>query len=136
MTICALLPFLLGSLAEDPSRADWHCRNDFEVRCNDGTCIVVDRQESSTMDVSFNYSGEFSVCAYSGCWSGTGSVLSTSPFFVISKQDAEWSFQPNRKSNAENVLIAFDPKDKVASVKVGGFVHPFTCTSGDSQSGD
>ncbi len=79
------------------------------------------------MDVSFNSAGEFSVCAYSGCWRGRGSVHSESPFLVISKPKAEWSFEPDRESRRVDILIAFDPSDRVAMVKAGGFAHPFNC---------
>ena len=81
----------------------------------------------SAMDVSFNSAGEFSVCAYSGCWKGKGKVYSDPPFLVISKAMTEWSFEPNRDSRRADILIAFDSSDQVAMVKAQGFAHPFNC---------
>ena len=118
---------VLAFLSATASGAEWRCRNSVEIHCTEGTCKAIDREETSTMDVSFNYDGEFSVCAYSGCWSGRGQIHLDRQFLFIWKERAEWSFEPDRESRRSDVLIAFDQSDQVALVKVGGFAHPFNC---------
>lgn len=122
---------LLGAsyLAQEPTRADWYCRNDIEVDCSHGECEVSDSEETSTMSLLFNEDGKLSYCAYSGCWSGKGKVVSQNPFLVISLENAEWNFEPLREKYRLNILVAFDPLDQVAIAKVGGWSHPFRCSA-------
>lgn len=77
------------------------------------------------MFVSFSEDGDFMVCAYSGCLEGRGTVQTTNAFLIIGLEYAPWSFPRHRISRAEDIVIAFDRKDKVAIVKAGEFAHPF-----------
>lgn len=122
-----MVTFLLSSC--EPS-IEWYCRNQVEIHCSDGSCSASDPNETSTMTVTFNSSGEFSVCAYSGCWTGDGKVQSFASGFFITLAQAEWNFEPLRESNAADILIAFDESDRIALVKAGtdgSYAHPFTC---------
>ena len=136
MKFCVLLLATIGTLALQPVRADWHCQNDLEVHCDESSCELTNSDEATAMAVSFSESGRFSVCAYSGCWSGLGTVVSLSPFLVITSEKAEWSFPPDRTANAKDVLIAFDPSDKVALVKVSGWAIPFRCETNPARDGN
>jgi hypothetical protein len=122
-------PLVLLSLVSNPEEADWHCTNDVEVACVEDSCTVYDPEETSTIHVYFSVSGEFSVCAYSGCWDGKGKVATTAPFLIIWKEQADWNFSPDREKNRKDVLIAFDVSDQVALVKVGALASPFNCSS-------
>ena len=128
-----LLVLYVTSLVDDPLSADWFCRNDLEIQCSDTSCEATDRQEFTTMHLSFKANGEFMVCAYTGCWEGIGQVIETRPFLIIWKEQADWYTQNRLGTNAQNVLIAFDRSDKVASLKVGGWAHPMNCSSEPSQ---
>jgi len=125
----ATVPALALVVGDGLGEAEWQCRNAFQLECNEKSCEALDRQETSTMELLFNSAGEFAYCAYSGCWSGTGEILSESPYFVILARNAEWSVAPDRESRRMNILIAFDPSDHVAIAKVGGWAHPFNCTT-------
>ena len=119
------LPFLL---AAEASRADWHCSNDVEVQCSERTCTANNKGDFTPMDVSFSSTGEFSVCAYSGCWEGMGQMLSTAPYLVIWKPQAHWSNPGESNENREDVIFALSLSDQIAVLKVGGFAQPLHCS--------
>jgi hypothetical protein len=108
----------------------WRCRNSVEVHCNDGSCGAIPRDEMTPMDVVFSTHGGFSVCAYTGCWDGSGAVASAGPFVTIMASDAPWS-DPARADGAEDVAITFDTGDRVALVKAGGYAVPLNCKAAD-----
>ncbi len=127
----SFLPRLLATLALLPAAAyaDWECENDVEVFCKDGACETIIKQQHLPSTVTFNDSGEFSICIGGGCWRGTGLVDSTYPLLIISKENAEFSIQAKNVSVDKNIVIAFDPIDQVAVVKAGRMVLPLNCTS-------
>ncbi len=116
------------SLINNPLSADWFCQNQVEIQCSRETCAATNQQEFTTMHLSFKNTGEYSVCAYTGCWSGTGKVVASEPFLVIWQKNANWYSQNRLGKNPQNVLIGFDRSDNVASLKVGGWAHPMNCT--------
>ena len=126
---CGLALLVLLLAACEPNN-EWYCRNQVEIQCSGGDCRASDPSETSTMTVTFNSVGEFSVCAYSGCWTGKGKVQSYASGFFITRARVEWNFEPLRMSNAADILIAFDESDRIALVKAstdGSYAHPFTC---------
>ena len=133
MPSIALVVVAITALSPQPEHADWHCRNDVEVTCFDGSCETIVEEQHLPAEVTFNYSGEFSVCIGSGCWQGTGSILATSSFFIISKENADWS---GSASLEKNVVIVFDLEDKVAVVKAWSLVLPLNCVAGVDSEGD
>lgn len=119
------------ALIVDPSSADWHCQNDVEIDCTEKGCAATPEGEFTTMHLSFKTSGEFAICAYTGCWAGTGEVVEAGSFLVIWKDDADWYTQNKLDSDHSDVLIAFDRTDYVASIKVAGWAHPMNCSKND-----
>jgi|GEM_PF-467773 hypothetical protein len=106
----------------------WNCRNDVEVQCADGACAAETEEGNFTpMSLAFNSSGSFSLCAYTGCWAGEGTVVATAPFLVITHANAEWSDPSADGERDANVMISFERQDGVAVIKAGGFVTPFHC---------
>ena len=136
MTKLALLVAIISTLSAQPDRVDWRCQNDVEVSCISGPCEAIVAEQHLPSDLLFNFSGDFSLCVGGGCWSGTGNVLATSTFFVISKEKAEWSADTRDDSLDKNLIIVFDPEDEVAVVKVWGLVMPHSCTRGARSNGD
>lgn len=126
---CGLASLVLLLAACKP-HDEWYCRNQVEIHCSGGDCRASDPSETSTMTVTFNSAGEFSVCAYSGCWTGDGRIQSFASGFFITRAQAEWNFEPSGTGHAADILIAFDESDRIALVKAGtdgSFAHPFTC---------
>jgi len=104
----------------------WHCRNDLEVRCAEGTCESVPAGEFTPMDVRVDDSRAMSVCAYSGCWEGNAEILRDERFLVWIGHDLRFSTSPDPESQAD-ILVAIDLADGVASLKAGEFAHPLLC---------
>ena len=123
--ICAASLMFVSHL----SRAEgWSCSPDLEVQCTAESCAVSPDQGAIPIHLSFDSHGEFSLCAYSGCWEGTGTVVSSSPFLVITKEQVDWSDPNRRVEGREDVLIAFSPGDKVVMVKAGSIAMPMRCS--------
>ena len=99
----------------------WHCRNTIEVTCNKNTC------ESTTsftpMDIDVSATGAMEVCAYSGCWQGTGRYRARDGFLVWTAQDLKFSTGTTKAS----IAILIDPRDGVGLIKVDGFAEPVNC---------
>ena len=105
----------------------WHCRNEVEVQCGVDGCSAADEGAFTPMDLAFSADGGLSLCAYSGCWEGNGRVLARAPFLVISATQLPWSDPHGGPDRARDVLVAFDPADRVALVKAGGWALPLQC---------
>ena len=101
----------------------WQCRNDLEVSCSDGACEASAEGEFTPMSVDVDGSGAISVCAYSGCWEGTGEVLQSGDFLVLLGTDLQFSTSPD----SADVVIVIDRGDQVAALKVGEFALPLLC---------
>lgn len=111
----------------------WNCRNDIEVQCVSGECSSVAEQGSFTpMSLAFSSTGSFSLCAYSGCWDGEGTVVSMAPFLVITLAKAEWSDPSSEGELDADVMIAFDRQDKIALIKARSFATPLHCKANEA----
>jgi len=122
---------LLAPLAGGAVQAEtWHCRNDVEVHCGVDGCSAAAEGGFTPMDLAFADDGGLSLCAYSGCWTGNGQVLARAPLLVISAAGLPWSDPHGGADRASDVLVAFDPRDRVAMVKAGGWTLPLLCRSG------
>lgn len=107
--------------------ASWQCTNDLEVRCGGGTCEVETADAFTPMSVTVDDSGAISVCAYSGCWEGTGEVFESGEFLVLAGQDLEFSTSRDSPSSRADIAIAIDRADGVATLKAAEFAHPLLC---------
>lgn len=109
----------------------WQCSNDVEVRCADGKCEAAAEGEFTPMSVTVSDSGAMSVCAYTGCWEGTGEVVRSGAFVVLIGQDLAFS---TSQDAAEDIVIVLDVEDGVATLKAGAFAHPLLCRPEDTPS--
>lgn len=110
-------------LAATASAANWQCRNDLEIRCGSGNCQAETGDAFTPMSVSFDDAGRMSVCAYSGCWEGTGKVLQNENFMSVTGHKLKFS----TGDSTESIAILFDRNDDVALLKVGEFAQPLVC---------
>ena len=107
------------------STTGWQCRNDLEISCDAEAC---EQQDGFTpMDVHVDDAGAMSVCAYSGCWEGTGTVVKSEPFIVFTGHNLAFSAAPDSEDGKENIIIVLDTADQVAILKAGAFAHPLRC---------
>lgn len=102
----------------------WDCRNDIEINCGEGACQAGD--SFTPMDVRVDDAGAMSVCAYTGCWEGTGTVFKSENFVVVTGHDLPFSSAPDA-SGGQDIVIALDTSDLVAVLKAGSFAHPLLC---------
>src|SRR5690606_25156173 len=85
--IAGLLAPLAGGMAQAET---WHCRNDVEVQCGAGGCSAAAEGGFTPMDLAFADDGGLSLCAYSGCWEGSGEVLARAPWLVVGARGLPW----------------------------------------------
>lgn len=105
---------------------NWQCRNDMEINCADGKCKSKEKDGFTPMSVSFSDTGKMNVCAYSGCWEGTGKVFEDGNFMMLSGQSLKFSTS-NSVMARENIAITFDKTDNIGMLKVADFAHPLIC---------
>jgi len=122
------LVLVLALLCSTANAESWQCKNDFEARCADGKCEAVTESGFTPMSVSFDDSGMMSVCAYSGCWEGTGKVFKSGDFLMLAGHNLKFSTSPE---NTENIAISLDLKDNIGVLKAGAFAHPLICTKSE-----
>lgn len=124
-SIITLLIFTVLTISQ---AENWQCQNDLEIHCDDVSCEITPQGEFTPMDVTFDSSGELSICAYSGCWEGTGDVLSSTNFLVLIGQRFAFSTTPdNSDINGQDLSLTLDKADNIAVLKLGTFVQPLHC---------
>ena len=100
----------------------WHCENkNFEANCSGGKCQV--STSFTPMSISVSDKGNFSACAYSGCWEGKVSVQQSAGFLIYTAKNLPFS----SADNSSNVLLAIDISDNIGTIKVSSFVMPVQC---------
>ena len=67
------------------------------------------------------------MCAYSGCWEGTGTVTQSEQFVVLTGHELPFSSDPDGTDSGQAIAIVIDAEDDVAILKVGTFAHPLRC---------
>ncbi len=98
------------------------------MRCAEGSCEAEAGDGFTPMSVIVNDSGAIAVCAYSGCWEGTGEVVPSEEFLLLIGRGLEFS-TARGSGSAADIVIAIDRGDGVATLKAGEFVHPLLCQS-------
>lgn len=102
----------------------WQCRNDVEIKCADGKCEAETKDAFTPMDVSFDQTGMINVCAYTGCWQGTGKVNDDGDFLTLTGNGLKFSTSDDM---AESIVISLDRRDDIAVIKAGSFAQPLLC---------
>ncbi len=103
----------------------WQCRNDLEISCDVEHCEAV--ESFTPMDVRLDDAGSMSVCAYTGCWEGTGTVTKSEHFVVLMGHDLPFFTAPDAADSQADIVIAIDKEDHVAILKAGSFAQPLLC---------
>ncbi|TQV70670.1 hypothetical protein FKG94_20270 [Exilibacterium tricleocarpae] len=107
---------------------EWICRIDFESQCtvSKGCDALGSKDDGNTKPVvaEFDATGKFSLCMYSGCYEGEGTVHTTEPFLSISKIKAKWT---GTGEHDTNVFIVLDREEKLGMFKAASFIQPIIC---------
>ena len=117
----------LTIFAVNAQAESWNCKNDLEITCNSKKCEAQIDNGFTPMDVNVDDSGAMSVCAYTGCWEGTGEILKSEGFAIIAGHNLKFSTAPNSEGMNESIVIVIDTYDNVAILKAGAFAHPLIC---------
>mgnify|MGYP001557348177 CR=1 FL=1 len=121
----ALITFVsISSYAQEYS--GWSCTNDVEVMCSNKGCGVGQGEDFTPVDVTLNNDGRMSVCAYTGCWDGKGSVLNEGSFIIYTGKNFKFSTASNSE-NSEDIVVVIDKRDNVAVMKNSVFSQPLIC---------
>jgi len=120
-----LLAALVSSSKSEIPPDIWDCANDVEVWCSVDGCAANAEGESTPMAITARRSGEFSVCAYSGCWEGKTDVADIVGRLVWAADGAAFSTNPDGFFADITLLIV--EKDGVGFVRAGGIATPLLC---------
>lgn len=124
MLTLLIAALLSSSKSEIPPDA-WSCVNDVEVWCAVDSCAARPEGEMTPMAITARRSGEFSVCAYTGCWEGKTKVADIAGRLVWAADKAPFSTQP--EGFEADVTLMIIEKDGVGFVRAGGIASPLLC---------
>ncbi|NNE40917.1 MAG: hypothetical protein HKN14_08355 [Marinicaulis sp.] len=108
----------------------WNCTNQVEVWCTVDSCAARKADEITPLAVQARATGEFSVCAYTGCWEGIGTVANNNGRISWAADDVAFSSQPEGGFDAD-ISIMIVEKEAVGFVRVAGLATPLLCLPGD-----
>ena len=80
------------------------------------------------MSVELAVSGYLSVCAYSGCSEGQGSVHEDGQFLAVTAHNMPISPSTDEPDRTSDAAIVLDRSDGTALLKMGAFAIPFSCS--------
>jgi hypothetical protein len=104
---------------------DWNCRNtELEIQCAAGQCAV--SQAFTPVDISVDSEGTFSVCAYSACWQGPGSVVSNGRHLMVAGTELVRSGVPSERGG---FMVGIDTLARAGFLWGEGFALPVSCTN-------
>ena len=124
-----LFIFSSSAIADDnkpQSKFGWLCQNkDFQISCSNGSCDVTSPTDGFTpMEVTFQ-NGHMNVCAYTGCWKGTPTIVEDDQIVYAFSHNLKWIHSSDPKP--ESFQIALNKSTKVAVLNGGGFAHAMHC---------
>lgn len=123
-----LLAVLMLAAAGAANAKTWNCRNaEMEIACDGEACTAAFGPDFTPMTLTLNSDGEVAICAYSGCWDGTGSVREHAGFMTVIAADL--SFTPDLQGDGarQRAAIVLDTEGNVALLRLGAFAQPMTC---------
>ncbi len=116
---------LSSSKSEIPADA-WDCVNDVEVWCSVDGCAARPEGETTPMSITARRDGEFSVCAYTGCWEAKADVADIAGRLVWTADSA--AFSTNPEGYFADITLLIVEKDGVGFVRAGGIASPLLCS--------
>ena len=105
----------------------WQCQNDLEIQCTTEGCEVAAEGEFTPLRVHVDDSGSMSICAYSGCWEGTGKVVQGEEFLMLLGENLKFSTSPDSTEAQESIALVIDRTDSIGILKAGTFSQPVRC---------
>ncbi|MEZ5892898.1 MAG: hypothetical protein R3C58_07110 [Parvularculaceae bacterium] len=124
MFFLALAALFTASKSEIPPDR-WICSNEVEVWCSVDGCAAKDAGETTPMSIAARRTGEFSVCAYTGCWEGKTKVADAAGRLLWAANGVPFSTQPDGFKADVTLLIV--EKEGVGFVRVGAIASPLMC---------
>ncbi len=118
--------FLISTTTLAQEYLGWNCRNDIEVMCSNRGCGVIQGDDFTPVDVRLLNDGSIDVCAYTGCWSGKGTVTKDGSFTIFIGKKFKFSSAPS-DDKAEDISVVVDERDNVAVMKNSVFAQPLIC---------
>lgn len=118
---------LIGCTSQPTPAMEWSCRNTFvEIACQAQDCTVTLPSDYTQMDLNFDSSGEISLCAYSGCWSGKAEKISTAGnYFSVTALGLPWS---GTEGAASDISATINMETAMATILTSDFAHPMLCS--------
>jgi len=105
------------------SATTWVCHNkDMEITCTPEKCTS--SGGFTPMNISFSDHGSMTICAYSGCWEGKGTVLISGNHILISGHKLDWR---GATHGSDDFMVALDESTGIAVVNGDGFAMPLIC---------
>ncbi|WDI30465.1 hypothetical protein PUV54_10900 [Hyphococcus flavus] len=125
MWMLAFATIISSSKSEVPADT-WLCKNDIEVWCtlNDG-CDAKNADETTPMSIAASRDGEFSVCAYTGCWEGDTRITQNAGRIMWAADDVPFSTQPD--GFRTNITLMIIEHEGVGFVRAGSIASPLVC---------
>ncbi len=125
-----MLTPIFASLIALSTASGWSCQNqDLEISCADGSCEVADG--FTPMDVTVDQHS-LNVCAYSGCWSGPATTVSSGNALYAVGHGMTWS--QDASASGATFQVALDTSTGIAVLNGEAYAHPMLCQPLDDAS--
>lgn len=124
MKTALVLAALFSASKSEVPPDQWVCANDIEVWCTVDSCAAKPEDETTPMAIAARADGQFSVCAYTGCWEGQTSVSNANGRLVWAADGVP--FSTNEAATAD-ISLMIVVRDGVGFVRVGAIASPILC---------
>ena len=126
MLAAILSVFMLMSSRSSLPPDVWACENQIEVWCAVDGCAAKAEDETTPLDIwARSDTGQFSICAYTGCWEGQAEVTEARERLLWAADGVE--FTSGQGGFAADVSLMIVKKDGVGFIRVGGLATPLLC---------
>jgi hypothetical protein len=119
----------IALLAASPAMAsDFTCRNEAaEIACDNGRCEVKTQNDFTPMSLSRS-GRRLTICAYSGCWSGTADLRRTrGPVTLFHARVRQENRTDGKAGPPETLAVIHDRSGRTAQVRFLAFSNAMTC---------
>lgn len=124
MKAAIVLAALLSASKSEVPPDQWVCANDIEVWCTVDSCAAKPEDEATPMAIAARADGQFSVCAYTGCWEGKTSMTNANGRLVWAADGVPFSTNEAATADISLMIVA---RDGVGFVRVGAIASPLLC---------
>lgn len=124
MNIALAVVALVSASKSEVPPDQWVCANDIEVWCTVDSCAAKPEAETTPMAVSATGDGQFSVCAYSGCWEGETAPSNVGGRILWAADGVPFTTNEAATADVSLMIVA---RDGVGFVRVGAIASPLLC---------